>query len=252
MLTRCNAIIENNECDGIFYGYSRVDQDGKILLELKPNVEPRLYTMEDSIDSELLADFLGRNPRTGEWKNLRISVCICCLKLKTIRKANLQFVSERQYISEDTYFYLQLFPHLAKVYLLDEIYYHYVQNTGSLTFSYSEDRYQRQKQFYLDSLELVKRQNLSPIVAERLADPFLSNVISCLKMEAGNIKNAGWTKSFQKIKTICSDEVLRKVVAEYPSHYLPNTWKLFFLLINRKHYFLLSILLSVQFCLKGI
>lgn len=252
LLSRCRGILEEHDCDAVFYGYRRVKDQGEILRDMTPDIEPRLYTRADGIDGELLADFLGGNPRTGISKNLSISVCICCLRMQTIRGRGLRFVSEREYISEDTYFYLSLFPSLESLYLLNESYYCYCQNEGSLTSSYKPDRFARQKKFYLDSIGEAKRNGLSTVVLERLTVPFISNVMSTLKMEIGNIPACGVAEAYRNMKRICQDPVLRDVIQRYPDGALPGSWKLFFRCVRDRLYPVLFAGLFVQFKKRGV
>lgn len=252
MLSQCKEKIEETGCDIVFYGYKRMSKTGDVLLDLVPGPEKELYDDKEEIKNKLLCDFLGRDPYKGISRGLRISVCTCCMNIEMLRANNLRFVSEREYISEDIYFYLELFSNLSKVVFIKESFYCYCQNEGSLTFSYKEDRFERQKKFYLDSVELVKGLGYDSKVILMQAVPFISNVMSCLKMEVANKREVGLKACYKKIKGICCDEVFYKAVSEYPSDKLVNSWKLFSYCIRHKLILVLMLKMFIQFYLRGI
>ncbi len=103
----------------MFFGFERIDKNGKSVLQLKPCPEKCLYTDKSEIMNQLLPDFIARNPYTGISRNLRISAWNCCLNREFLIKNELKFVSERDYISEDVYFYIELFACLQKVSIMD-------------------------------------------------------------------------------------------------------------------------------------
>ena len=78
----------------------------------------KFIMIKSEIKEKLFADFIARNPQTGKSKNLRISAWGCCLNIDFLRKNNLKFVSEREYICEDIYFFTEMFDVLESALIL--------------------------------------------------------------------------------------------------------------------------------------
>lgn len=248
----CERKIEETQAEAIFYGFSRVDANGKEISKLIPTPDKLLYSDPIEIKNKLLPDFISRDPRTGRNSNIRISAWNCCLNISLLKDNEIQFPSERQYISEDLMFYLKLFNCLHKVAFLRNTYYCYCQNEGSLTFSYKTDRYNKLKYLFVEAEKYANIYGYNGEVQLRLKEYFIANVMGCLKMEAGNSKKVGIIESYNKINNIINDNCLINALKEYPLTYYNYTWKLFKFLIVHSHPFFLYFALLLQYKVKGI
>lgn len=244
--------IQKDGSEAIFFGFERIDKNGKSMLQLLPCPEKYLYKDKEEIMNQLLPDFIARNPYTGVSRNLRISAWNCCLKRDFLTEKNLSFVSEREYISEDIYFYIEMFACLQRVSIIDDIFYCYCQNVGSLTFSYKENRYKRLKQFYQEADKKANMLGYNGQVQLRLKESFIANVMGCLKMEVANSKKIGIKESYKRMKSISSDEYLYQAVKEYPLDKYEKTWKIFAWGITSKRYKLLYLILLLRYSTRGI
>lgn len=252
MLSKVHNAVCENDVDAVFFGFERIDKNGKSVLQLKPCPEKCLYTDKSEIMNQLLPDFIARNPYTGVSRNLRISAWNCCLNREFLIKNELKFVSERDYISEDVYFYIELFACLQKVSIMDDIFYCYCQNEGSLTFSYKKDRYERLKKFYQAVNEKANLLHYDGQVQLRLNESFIASVMGCLKMEVANCKEVGIRESYCRMKNISSDEYLYQAVKGYPLGKYEGTWKFFAWGIVSKQYGLLYIALLLKYITRGV
>lgn len=241
-----------NNSQAIFYGFDRVDKNEKKVFSMIPTPEKNYYCDKNEIMNDLLANFITKNPYTGKRFNIRISAWNCCLNLNFLRKNSLKFVSEREFISEDIYFYIDMFRYLNYVSILNKSYYCYCQNTGSLTFSYREDRFDRIKKFYIDIQELANKYGYDGQVQLRLYGSFIATTISCLKMEVANFKHTSIKMSLNNIKKICNDTLFLKAINTYPTKYINKNWKFFIYLINKNKIEILFVFLLIQFYFKGI
>lgn len=244
--------LNSNDCDIVFYGFQRIDKKGKILSKNIPNPYKDYYDKNTEIKNELLPDFIIENPKNTVQTNLTVTAWNCCISKEFLKKNKLNFVSEREYISEDLYFYLDICEHLNKVGFIKKVYYCYCQNEGSLTYSYKSDRFERIKKFYEDCLAISNKKKYSNEIKFRLKGAFISFTMGCLKTEIGNYKNIGLRKSYISFKNICSDSTLYNIVLNYPCNSVGRGWKLFSKCILQKRYFELYILFFIKYKLKGI
>ena len=246
-----NEIVQNTP-DVVFYGYRRIDRTGKTISELIPNPEKELYADKDEIKNTLLPDFIAKNPHNGKNSNIRVSAWNCCIKISMLRARNLEFVSEREYISEDLVFYINLFNDLRSVLFIKEPFYCYCQNEGSLTFSYKPNRYDRIKKCYMYVERRADELGYTGELQLRLKASFIANVLGCLKMEAGNEKSAGFKTTYNNLKCISHDKYLIKAIREYPSTYYSRSWRVLRHCILNKHTLILYLFLKLQFHFKGV
>lgn len=252
MLSAVWNVIQKDRPEAVFFGFERMDQDGKCVLQLQPCPEKFHYTDKEEIMNHLLPDFIARNPYTGVSRNLRISAWNCCLNREFLKTNKLDFVSEREYISEDIYFYIEMFSCLKSVSIIDDIFYCYCQNAGSLTFSYKKDRYERLKWFYQEIHEKANSLGYDGQVQLRLKESLIASVMGCLKMEVANCRKIGIRESYQRMKIISSDEYLRQAVKDYPLDTYEITWKIFAWGVTGKRYKLLYLILLLRYSTRGI
>lgn len=244
--------IVSKDVQVVFYGMKRVTGEGKVLMDLIPSPDKMFYDNKEEIMNKLMPDFIARDPYVGRATNLRISVCTSCIKKDILTQNNLKFVSERNYISEDLYFYIQLFSYLERVSFLQKSYYCYLQNMGSLTFSYKPERFIRIKKFYDDALKLSNDLKYDGTLQTRLMAYLISHTMGCLKMEAANIKADGLERAYSRIKEIGKDEYLQEALSKYPNKYFSRNWKIFSYCILNNKYRLLLLILWAQYHAKGV
>lgn len=252
LLKTLSTVISADNYDAIFFGMDRVSVDGDVLEDLHPKLEKQEFFTKEEVKNELLADYLGYDPVSGKRTNLRISVCTSCVNLSIIKDNNLRFVSERKYISEDLWFYLDIFKYLTRVKVLENSYYCYVQNQASLTSSYKADRFEKIVFFYDEAKKHAQMLGYSNDISIRLEQSFFSTVLGCLKIEAAATNRNGFFATYQRIKKICASSEMVHSLDVLPDRYFNRNWKLLKRLINRNQYLLIYCMLIIQYKRKGI
>lgn len=243
--------LQKNYSEVIFYGFKRIDETGKETQSIIPNPNKLFFTDHKEIKNKLFQEFLSEDPKTGVSQHLRISAWNCCISVNFLKDHKLFFVSEREYISEDIYFYIEMFSQLSKIEFIPKAYYCYCQNVGSLTFTYKEDRYIRIKDFYIKVQELLKNRNFNERTCLRMNACFISSVLGCLKMEAANINKVGFFKTYKKVKHIVTDSFFKKSIEAYRKSY-PKNWRYYYFCFDNELIVLLIVMLYIQYCRKGI
>ena len=84
----------------------------------------------------------------------------------------------------------------------------------------------------------------------RLNAQLFSNVLGCMKMEAANKHCKSFLKKKNRIKEIAGDPYILNSIKQYKNG--PKSWKLYYFLIEKRMYFILTLLLLVQYHKKGI
>lgn len=238
-------LIHNNP-DVIFFGYKRINKKGKVDFEEIQNVKKKSFFTKNEIIKELLPDFIFSNPNSKEEINICKSAWCCCIKNEVIQSNNIKFESEREYISEDYYFWLDNFDKFNSMVFLNESYYLYYQNEDSLSLKYRNDRFEKLKIFDQKMDELVVKHSYPSECHIRLKGLFISNLLGCLKSEVKNRKSIGLLQSFKRFKMICCDSYIYVALERYSCKNKSNGWKFFSYTIRKKLYLLLYLMLLVK------
>lgn len=236
--------IERNNSDAVFYGHKRVNNKKSVISTFEQLPDKQIYLDKNEIKNKLLAEFILN-------KKIFISAWSLCIKLSLLKKNNILFPSEREFISEDIYFLVVLFNYLNIVSFAKKTYYYYCQNENSLTTTYKKDRYEKIKKFYKKTDELLELYNYSNITKMSFKRSFISNVIACLKMIAANKDELAKNK-IRKIKEISGDDYFLENVKKYDFKNEKKSWKIFDFLVKYKLYVILYICLKKQYDESGI
>lgn len=147
-----NALKQNNADLAIFGNY-RVFLDGstsRFCAELRKTV----YSGEEIIN-ELLPWLIQSNRRKEPACPFAFSAWSGVLRRSVLEDYRILFQSEREIISEDTLYLLQLYSKLHTVVLLPKPLYYYCVNQSSLTKTYQKERQQKNNAFLLHAKEMV-------------------------------------------------------------------------------------------------
>jgi len=209
---------------------------------------PQWVYVGSEVQEVLLPQMVGSSPLPGSSLKLRLSAWCVLYSLSLINRANWRFVSEREIISEDVYSLLRLYAHVRKVAILPMALYFYCENGTSLSRSYRQDRYEKNKLFYLKCLELCRECAYSKDVIRLCAVPYLSFTMAFMKQvaEYHDPKTA-----VVKLRSIIDDELLQKVLHE--KYYGKTNFKkrILFWTIRSKWYYLCYVLLVAKNTVKG-
>lgn len=201
---------EKETADIVLFGVNNVNQNGK-LVSCKVATTPLNVYEGKYITSDFLANLISANPEGTDW-NLSMSACMCLFSSKVIRSNHCEFVSEREIISEDTFFLLNIYQYVSKVVVIKEALYFYCENCNSLTRTYREDRLEKINYFYGKSVELCNECGYSDMVIRQLDRLYLSFVIAAMKL----LVNAEISdlKKIKMMKRFITDKQLQDVVLQ--------------------------------------
>ena len=180
-----------------------------------------------------MPDLIYRDFATGKATNLEMSACATFMVNSIIQDNRWRFVSERDIISEDVYSLLTLYSHVRKVAVLSEALYNYHANASSLTHTFRQDRFQKNKEFYEKSICLSHRLGYSDEVRKRLFGPFILNLIAAMKQIA--VSNGSYQARIAAVDAILSDAYLQALLRNTDLRYEPLTRKILYYTIQKKH-----------------
>lgn len=175
----CERMARDN-ADIVVFGMANVDARGRVIRERIPRTEKQLFE-GDVVRTEFLPDLIDCSCNHARNKGLSLSACCCMYTMQMLQDTQWRFVSERQNISEDSYSLIWLYGYVRRVSVLAEAMYYYCLNGASLTQAYREDRFDRCRQFYIDTAAMAAEQGHGEEVQRRIAGLFVSFTIAALK-----------------------------------------------------------------------
>lgn len=192
---------------------------------------------------KLLPKMVGSLPDQRD--SIEMSVCGAIYNAGIIKKHNIRFLSEREFISEDLVFNIDYMQHAVGACLIEYIGYNYRLNNKSLTTSYRKDRFEACKRFYLAMKEKLKNLGYDEMTIFRLDRSFFIYIRGCIAQE--NRQKSGYhiKECLKRINTICNDQIVQTVIASYPKQRMGFSQKVFLNLVQYKKKRILYILMAL-------
>lgn len=159
-------------------------------------------------------------------------------------KNSIKFKSEREYLSEDLLFSIEVCMKATSILFINYNLYNYCLNGTSLSHSYRPDRLEKSVYLYKYMKCLVKNHNLSDEILFRTIDNFFVNLIVCLKQEIYSKQNYQYKKN--RIKQITNNEEFQSITRSYPIKNLPFQRRFLFMAMRKKIGILVTILILLK------
>lgn len=236
---------KEHNLDSCYCGYNNYIDDTHIRVRQEKK-EPEVCEGRGSVDSVLM-DMVGAEP--SYYSDVKILSCMWkgIYSMNLIRKYNLQFVSEREYIAEDIMFHIDFLPHANRVGYIPGCYYYYCDNGTSLTRKYRSDRFDRE----LYQVRGMKNSLLVHGYKEeqfqiRLDRYLLLKIRACVSQQYNYISENGYGLMRKEAMKIVSTPEVRDLCKRYPSQQLGLKHKLFFSLIRFKMVGFLFLLFKIS------
>lgn len=232
------------ECgaDTCVAGYQLLRRDGSTVEYMNPNAGC-IYCGEE-VRTGLLPLLLGAPPEASNDVVMGMSVWKALFSMDLLRKYEIKFCSERQFISEDAIFDIDYFAKAEKVVISPECGYFYCENGMSLSRKYQPTRYERCEILYLEELRRSKLLGVDmPLTCLCIQRSFIGNARYCMQQIYHNLK---WKAAVTEIRRICESRVLADVIKTYPYKQNPISLRVFNKLMELKCAGILWILIAVK------
>lgn len=229
--------IEDNDADTCIGGFKRVDENGKTIF--KENYIETVYVEKD-VYNKLFARMLGSAPNKRD--AIRMSVWNVMYSMKIIKKYNLRFPSEREFISEDIIWDSDYYRYARCVKVITSTAYNYRITPGSLTQKYKPRMLEMICTLYK---EMENRLNGDVEKITRLQRQFFVNLKMCISQERNPGRDQRELTTRKRLVDILNSSTVESVVNDYPIDKIQFKAKVFLLIIKYKLVTLLDILLKL-------
>ena len=183
--------------------------------------EETVFKKEDM--KKLLLGVVGALPNEPDDSRYGVSVCKNIFKTSVIREKGIEFLSEREILSEDTLFMVDYIKSAESAVGVPGAYYCYCRNEDSLSKAYKKDRFEKSIVF-LDELEkriadTVKKDEYK-IYLDRLTQGF-GRILCSQEIMHARDKKIKFSYLRKRLKEICTEDKIKNVLKTYPWYRLP-------------------------------
>ena len=226
----CNRFSKKNEFSNISYTNSLIIYDNR------EDIEFLIFGIFDKCNNKGKNYFLGG------------SSCMAIYKRDIIQKNNISFVSEREYISEDLIFNIDVYHKIKKFGYVDNTYYHYRLNINSITNKVEYNKIKRIEKYciyvdnYISNLGIKKSSEIY------IMGYYLSGARVCIKQIF--LSNLPLEKKKKWFYENFSTEYSIRVSKKYPGKKLNLFRYLSFLSIKYQSFFMCYLLVLFYYKLK--
>lgn len=233
---RCVKSAVENDSEVVAYGRNDVYDDGRIVPR-GIKTEKTLFSDSEICNIVLPAMFtyeLGFG--VSSWGKM--------YKLELFNRFNKRFVSEKQIISEDAYFAIDLYTDVNRVSIVCENLYFYCKRGNSLSQIYNPERQSKNDAFYLKAIDLAKNRGLSKRVVDSIAARYQMYTFSAIKQ----VVATGLSKSEKKkeIRKIFKSKVLRSTLTKDIITKHNKKLRLFYFLLKSRFYWLCEKMIELK------
>ena len=245
MYEKLYARIKQENADTCIFGYHRVV--GEKIAYTRTGALSGTFS-GPGVFTNIFLNIIGSEPSCPEdflilWQSSWLSL----YSLDIIRKHNITFPSEREFISEDVLFNTDYYINSKCVTILNEPFYNYWLNENSLTKVYMNDRFARNVALYVEHLRRLNLylpdEKAFNLAKERVQRIFLASARYCImQIQASR----GKKEALSLIAVICDDNTLQTVLNEYSWSKNPLKYRIFNYALKNKLNRFLYLLVSLK------
>lgn len=199
-----------SDADLVVFGYCHVFPDGRTVSS-SVDLQKTIFTGREITD-ELLPWMIQTDRRKEPTCPFAFSAWSGMLRRSILEEYRIRFQSERQIISEDTLYLLELYSKLKVVALVPKPFYGYRVNPASLTKTYQKDRQRKNNAFLSQAMETVADQGYSEEISIRVAMLYQGFSLEAMKHVMRMKKNYRETKSL--LMDFLSDSDLNRSITK--------------------------------------
>lgn len=235
----CIAMMEKENASACYFGRKTMDKFGDI--HLNPNIPEKLVFHQKDVKEEFAAKYFGVLPTEEKEPFIQASACCVLYKRDIIETNKIRFCSEREYLSEDRFFNLDICRVAEGICILPKYCYNYTFNPVSLTKQRSNTKFERCKRMY-DKLQeyavLYPEMKDAMIRTQAL---FIGYTRALIKTEIEALSYTGFRECYRIIKNICLDKKVQLVYRQFPKKLLDFNSKIYVGWVKRRAVFLLML-----------
>lgn len=221
-------IAELNSADSVIFGYYHDTENG--MTEHRKDMVAGVYEGKKVME-KAFPEIIGTLPGDNTDYAIGYAPWAQLLRRDALIDNHVRFTSERKLIYEDLMFALDFYPEAKKIVVIQDAFYHYCENAGSLTMSVKADRYDRIKQMY-EHLKKTQQYNKLLFTDDKIWLRFRRTMLSYIRLCIMQLSSD--KKYRKKIEYIIEDDFCREIIDGYPVFLLPPKQAVFAVCLRYK------------------
>lgn len=219
---KCVASAVLNKSEVVAFGRYNFKENGEIKAD---NIKLQKKFFKES---EIKEDFLPNLFNYGY--GFGISACSKMFDLELINKHNIRFKSEREILSEDAYFILELFTKIKKLSVVAKPLYYYRENENSFSHSFNPEKQEKNDIFLTKCLELCKKEGLPEKLISHIKARYHIYSLAAMK----DILSSDLSKSEKEreLLKIFNNPILKSTITKDVLSFESKNKKIFFSLLK--------------------
>lgn len=205
----------------------------KFIKDRQENQNISFYNQDREI-KDLLLNMVANPPEKRKDRSIEVSSCLGLYRRELLKQNHIKFHSERELISEDLIFNIDVLSVAAKVVVTNWQLYFYRVTPGSLTHVIRDDRFEKIKIFYyflLNRLSELGFEKNGTLRCNRWLIGYARSSVSMIFRS-----NIDFIEKRKRVLSICKDDVVKQIHDEYPCKKMPLTHYLFFESMYRQNW----------------
>jgi len=225
--------------------------DGNMFEKQGEIIEKSFFDADTVFETEndikkLRLGIVGAPPEAKDDSRYGMSVWKNLFRRDVIVNNNLKFMSEREILSEDALFMIDYISVINKAVGINGAFYNYCRNEDSISKSYKKDRFDK-SMYFLDEIEKRFQNDTDEykIYLDRFIQAFCRVVCSQEIMYASD-NNIKYKDLKKRLKTICNNDMVKKVLKTYPLGKLPVKQAIFAFAVKHRLYLVQKIVVGLR------
>lgn len=198
---------KDNSADAVFSGMNFVNNGNVVSCSFEK--ETRICTGKNEV-KHFLMDVIASDISESEDSKYGAYSTRGLYSNSIIKDNNIRFLSEREYVSEDSVFNICFLTKANKAIMIPPAFYYYDYNPASLTSVYRGDRFDKNKELYKLVKGMLLAEYNDPKLIQQYGRTFIAASRVCIIQEGMN------GHGIRGIREITSDELLQDVLKKYP------------------------------------
>ena len=208
--------------------------------------EDTVFENEDK--KNLLLGVVGALPKESEDSRYGVSVCKNIFRRSLVVRENLEFLSERKFMSEDTLFMVDYMKDATRAVGIPGAFYCYRRNDESFSKSYKSDRLGKVL-IFLAELEKHIKDTLSKedyrLYLDRLTQGY-ARILCSQEIMYAREKKLKYRDLRARLKQICTNETMESVLRSYPWYQLPKKQAAFAFAMKHRLYYIQKLMVLLR------
>lgn len=240
----CIREMKKHQADASFFGRKTFTESGEYTINT--NIPKKLIYVGKEVIEEFAKHYIGWFQYEQTTPYIKESSCCALYRRDIIENNHLQFPSERECLSEDAFFNMDICRNAECVMIIPKDFYHYRYNPNSLTTKYDAERYKRVVGYYHKLLEYIEKFPEVTDAKERVDYKFFSLVRGIIKREIEQSKWLEYKDVIQKIKKMISYEEVILASAKIDVDKVDKNTRIFVSWIKNKRCFIIYLFYKVR------